>query len=199
MSTDQLNIYGLDDLADVTSSVETDEAYTVDTPLYPTIRTVMDFYGEIGLDPTSNPEKSIPARHHFTKEDNCLIQSWAGKGPVFMNPPYSTAKPFLEKALEEYHLGNVPEVIFLLLSTTASNRKIGPLLRSGCSAFCLMHGRPPFKFGASLKKGSNGTLPVPSVLFYAGKRPKQFCEQFMRLGTTAYTHPLDYLLKEPSQ
>ena len=194
--TDQLNIYGLDDLETVASSVETDEAYTFDTPKYPTIKTVMDFYGEIGLDPTSNPEKSIPAKHHFTKEDNCLIQDWTGKGPVFMNPPYSTAKPFLEKALEEYHAGNVPEVIFLLLSTTASNRKVGPLLRSGCSAFCLMHGRPPFRFGSSARKGEHGSLPVPSVLFYAGKRPTQFCREFMRLGTTAYTYPLDSILMD---
>lgn len=196
MSNDQLSFDGLDDVEVLVDSSETDEAYTTDTDRYPLIRTVTSFFGEIGLDPTSNPQKSVPARHHFTKEDDCLSQNWDGLGPVFMNPPYSICLPFLDKALQEYHLGHVPEAIFLILCTTASNRKVGPLLRSGCSAFCLVHGRPPFRFGQGSKKGTNGTLTVPSVMFYAGPRPDEFCEHFMRLGTPAYTHPLDHFLKE---
>lgn len=196
MSSDQLRLYGLDAVEVVVDSVDTDEAYTTDTSLYPLITTVTSFYGGIGLDPTSNPEKSIPARHHFTKEDDCLSRSWEGLGPVFMNPPYRTSHPFLDKALQEYHQGHTPEVILLIICTTASNKKIGPLLRASCSAFCLIHGRPPFRFGKGSKKGSSGTLTVPSVMFYAGQRPNEFCEHFMRLGTTAYTHPLDHFLRK---
>lgn len=195
-ANDQLAFDVLRAVDSSSSSGDSDEAYTTDTPLYPIITTVSSFFGGIGLDPTSNPEKSVPARHHFTKEDDCLNRDWEGLGPVFMNPPYSNIRPFLQKALDEYEAGNVPEVIFLILSTTASNRKVGPMLRACCSAFCLMHGRPPFRFGVGNKKGAQGTLNVPSVLFYAGTRSTDFCRQFMRLGTTAYTYPLDDLLME---
>lgn len=194
--SDQLAFDVLDEIDDFVDSKESDEAYTTDTPRYPIISTVSSFFGGIGLDPTSNPEKSVPARHHFTRDDDCLSQSWAGLGPVFMNPPYSQALPFLEKASQEYQAGHVPEVIFLILCTTATNRRVGPLLRAHCSACCLLHGRPPFRFGVGHKKGTSGTLTVPSVIFYAGPRAAAFCEQFMRLGTTAYTHPLDHLLQE---
>lgn len=188
MSSEQLELYELSCFDVVVSSCETDEAYTTDTDRYPIIRLLTSFFGEIGLDPTANPEKSVPARHHFLKEDDCLCRTWKGLGPVFMNPPYSNCIPFLEKALHEHHLNHVSEIVFLLLSTTASNRKVGPLLRSGCNAFCLIHGRPPFRFGQNSRRGECGTLTVPSVLFYVGSRSHYFCEHFMRLGTTAYIY-----------
>jgi hypothetical protein len=37
----------------------------------------------------------VPARRYYTKEDNSLTQAW--QGFVFMNPPYSKAKPWVEK------------------------------------------------------------------------------------------------------
>ena len=196
MSNEQLSLYGLDDVEVFVETSETDEAYTTDSDKYPLIRTVTSFYGQIGLDPTSNPEKSIPARHHFTKEDDCLSRSWNGLGPVFMNPPYSTCHPFLDKALQEFHKGHVPEVIFLILCTTATSKRVGPLLRSGCSALCFVHGRPPYRFGYGARRDTFGTLTVPNVMFYAGSRSSEFCEHFTRLGTTAYTHPLDHVLRK---
>ena len=193
MSTDQLN-FGFEDEFDLPHA-ESDEAYTTNSQRYPIISVVNRLFGEIGLDPTSNPEKSVPARHHFTREDNCLIQDWDGLGPVFMNPPYSTCLPFITKMIEEYHAGHTPEAICLILSTTATNKKVGPALRASSSALCMLHGRPPFRFGVGNRKGDHGTLTVPSVAFYLGKRPDKFCEAFVRLGTTAYTHPLDHYLK----
>jgi len=185
MSTEQLSLLDFDEVEVSAESSETDEAYTTDTARYPIVSTVRSFFGEIGLDPTSNPGKSIPARHYFTKEDDCLSRDWSGLGPVFMNPPYSNCLPFLDKALQEYRLGHVPEAIFLILCTTASNRKVGPLLRSDCSAFCFVHGRPPFRFGYGKREGTYGRLTVPSVMFYAGRRPDEFCEHFTRIGTAA--------------
>lgn len=187
-ASDQLFLEGLDAVESRVDSGDSDEAYTTDTHRYPIIRTVSEFFEGIGLDPTSNPEKSVPARHHFTKEDNCLVQDWSGLGPVYMNPPYSNIHPFLEKAIEEYQAGHVPEVVFLILVTTASNRKAAPFLRAHCSALCLVHGRPPFRFGYGLRLGTCATLTVPNVIFYAGPRPSEFCERFVRLGTTASIH-----------
>lgn len=187
-ASNQLSLDVFETIETCADSTESDEAYTTDTHRYPILATVSNFFGGIGLDPTSNPEKSVPAKHHFTKEDNCLAQDWSGLGPVFMNPPYSNVRPFLEKAIKEREVGHVPEVIFLILTTTASNRKVGPFLCAHCSALCLIHGRPPFRFGVGHRRGSHGVLTVPSVIFYAGPRPSEFCERFMRLGTTASIH-----------
>ena len=38
---------------------------------------------------------NVPASKYYTKEDNGLTQPW--EGFVFMNPPYSKAKPWVEK------------------------------------------------------------------------------------------------------
>ena len=45
--------------------------------------------GKIGLDPTADSGKSIPAEKYFLAEDNCLEQDdWTSPaGTVFMNPP----------------------------------------------------------------------------------------------------------------
>lgn len=46
-----------------------------------------------GLDPCSPVNRPWPtARHHFTIEDNGLIQDWRPYGPAFVNPPYTPWK-----------------------------------------------------------------------------------------------------------
>lgn len=39
--------------------------------------------------------KDVPASKYYTKEDDGLVQSW--QGFIFMNPPYSKSKPWVEK------------------------------------------------------------------------------------------------------
>jgi len=41
---------------------------------------------------------NVPANRYYTKEDDGLNQPW--KGFVFMNPPYSNAKPWVEKFIK---------------------------------------------------------------------------------------------------
>ena len=40
----------------------------------------------------------VPARRYYTQADDGLAQTW--EGLVFMNPPYSNAKPWVEKFME---------------------------------------------------------------------------------------------------
>ena len=40
--------------------------------------------GEIEVDPASDPKKRIPAKKHFTLEDDGLSQAWSGS--VYLNP-----------------------------------------------------------------------------------------------------------------
>jgi hypothetical protein len=71
-------------------------------------------HGEIDLDPCSNSRKkpNVPASSHFTAEDNGLKKDWHGR--VFINPPFSETKPFLQKLIQEMELGHIPEAISLL-------------------------------------------------------------------------------------
>jgi hypothetical protein len=40
----------------------------------------------------------IPAKKHFSLEDNCLTKEWNGR--VWMNPPFSKPAPFVDKFIE---------------------------------------------------------------------------------------------------
>lgn len=46
--------------------------------------------------------KNALCKKYFTKEQDCLAQSWHERGIFgFCNPPYSNIGPFLEKAIDE--------------------------------------------------------------------------------------------------
>ena len=68
--------------------------------------TPVDFYDELNkrfhfkLDPCAWPDNALGTPYFYTEEDDGLVQSWA-PGPVFMNPPYSTVTPWVQKAYEE--------------------------------------------------------------------------------------------------
>lgn len=68
--------------------------------------TPQDFFDELDeefqftLDPCACPDNA-KCEKYFTKEENGLIQSWAGE-TVFMNPPYGRAiKDWVKKAYDE--------------------------------------------------------------------------------------------------
>jgi hypothetical protein len=88
---------------------KTDEHYTPKDIL----DAVVSCMGEIDLDPCSNSRKkpNVPASSHFTAEDNGLKKDWHGR--VFINPPFSETKPFLQKLIQEMELGHIPEAISL--------------------------------------------------------------------------------------
>ena len=47
---------------------------------------VLDCLGGIDLDPCADAAHTVPARHHFTTDDDGLTHDWEGR--IFMNPPY---------------------------------------------------------------------------------------------------------------
>ena len=79
------------------------------------IEKVRAVLGDIDLDPASNPvaNEVVKARQIYTKDDDGLIQKWSGT--VFLNPPFGSDKisQFVEKLVDEYQSGNVPEAIIL--------------------------------------------------------------------------------------
>ena len=94
------------DFATKTSTVEKPSWWTSDeweTP--PEFVTQLEAeFGAFTLDPCARAE-TAKAPHYYTKDDDGLLQPW--NGHVFVNPPYSHPKPWIEKALAESGHGTV--------------------------------------------------------------------------------------------
>ena len=67
------------------------------------------------LDPCSTKENHL-CNKYFTKEDNGLSKEWKGE-TVFVNPPYSKIKQWVEKCYKE-HEKNGTTVVMLIPSRT---------------------------------------------------------------------------------
>lgn len=64
-----------------------------------TPRSILDELGKFDLDPAnSTPENHPTADKHFGPAEDGLIQDWTGR--VWLNPPFSNARPFIEKLIE---------------------------------------------------------------------------------------------------
>lgn len=67
------------------------------------------------LDPCSTKENHLCDKY-YTKEDNGLCKSWKGQ-TVFVNPPYSNIKAWVEKCYKE-HETNGTTIVMLIPSRT---------------------------------------------------------------------------------
>jgi phage N-6-adenine-methyltransferase len=145
---------------------------TQEQPVLSLVSTV--FEGCIGIDPTADEEKRINAMHHMTRRDNCLQQSWAGTGAVFMNPPFSQPFPFVKKLTDELQTGHITEAILLLKQGTLSNKGTGELLASAVK--CFWRGRLAYinpQTGEAVRGAD-----FDSVFLYFGPNVGKFVEVF---------------------
>lgn len=113
------------------------------------IAAVVEVLGEIDLDPASDPARSVPARRHFTLEDNGLAQPWPGR--VFLNPPYGHMLPdWVEAFASRHETAELSESLLLVPSRTDT----GWFDRLRNYPRCLIAGR--LKFG-----GHDSGAPFP--------------------------------------
>lgn len=144
------------------------------------VNLVTSLLGEIDLDPASNEgEPWVDAHRHFTREDDGLIQDWAGR--VFLNPPWDAqGSPgrWVAKLVEEYEAGRVTEAVCLLPArvNTLWMDRLAPFAR------CFVRGR--LRFG-----DASGDAPFPVVLIYLGGRSQDFVNTFHHVGE-CYGHLL---------
>ena len=136
------------------------------------IKRVVGVLGVIDLDPCSNDNETpnIPARQHYTKEDDGLLYPWSAK--VYMNPPYGREIPdWIDKLIDEYNSGVVVEAIALVPSRTDTKwfRKLKGFPR------CFIWGRLRFS-----NKTSAATFP--SMAVYIGENKEQFIKIFGDIG-----------------
>jgi len=155
-----------------TQTVKNDPAEQNYTPRY-ILDAVLTCLGEIDLDPCSNSHHSpnIPAREHFTKEDDGLAHPWRGR--VFMYPPGNAVKDWVEKLCLEFESGNVTEALAL----TAC--------RTDTQWFSRLRQYPRCFISRRLKFSGGDISVLPSIVFYLGRGQEgasRFVEAFSRLG-----------------
>lgn len=148
-----------------------------ETPEHYTPRDVIDAaiacLGGIDIDPCSNArgaDANVPARDHFTREDDGLSREW--HGTVYMNPPYGReVDAWVAKLIEEHRAGRVTQAIALLPARpdTQWYRRLRDYKR------CEVEGRLTFI-------GNNDPAPFPSVIFYLGCDDAQFIYCFDEFG-----------------
>lgn len=136
------------------------------------IDTVTDFLDEIDLDPCSNSKEhpNVPARQHYTVEDDGLTLPWWGR--VYMNPPYGdTIGLWVERMVTLDRLRQIECGIALVPARPGS--AWFKLLRD--CALCFIDGRLTFV-------GAESGAPFPSVLAYTGDEWERFRDAVAHLG-----------------
>ena len=148
------------------------------TPLW-LLDLCVEVMGSIDLDPCSEPGPpfNVPAKVHWTKNDDCLTQdAWLGN--VFLNPPYGKKRgveEILRKLDSEYMKRNVQQACALLPVDTSTGwwSILGYVY-----PWCAFAKRIKFD---QLKTGAG----YPSALFYLGhieENRERFMDTFSRVG-----------------
>jgi phage N-6-adenine-methyltransferase len=136
------------------------------------IAAVVACLGGIDLDPCSNSgaTPNVPARMHFTEEDDGLSRPWHGS--VYMNPPYGDEiDGWVTKLCEEHRVGRVQEAIALVPART-DTQWFAKLRDHVC---CFVTGRLTFI-------GNKAAAPFPSAVFYLGTDVGAFYRAFSAVG-----------------
>ena len=150
--------------------------FSSETPEHYTPQVVIDAalacLGEIDVDPCSNSSEhpNVPAREHYTREDDGLLQLWYGR--VYMNPPYGREIDlWVEKLCEEHDASRTTEAIALVPSRTDTQwwRRLRDF------PVCFVTGRLTFV-------GNDDPAPFPSAIFYLGENIGAFYRAFHGLG-----------------
>ena len=135
--------------------------------------------GPIGLDPFTESDNPVGARHIYTEEEDGLRAEWAGFGLVFANPPYSAGwlKKVARKVAAEAGAGC--EIILLVPSDTST--RWHQSLRETARAYCAPAKRLRFLRPPGDGREATGDRR-PSCVWYFGERPYLFCHAFQGMG-----------------
>ena len=167
-------------------------AYYTPDYILEAIRGVM---GEIDLDPASCKcaQRRIQAVKFYDEQSNGLVQPWVGR--VYLNPNYDFMQfqLFLDKAIEEWALGNMTECI-LSAETSVTWHKSFHRVLAFFNAYCFVDHRvrwTPAWVGFEHELVEIGfdvnTIPAysehGSMFSYMGPNVEKFVEVFGEFGT----------------
>lgn len=139
--------------------------------------------GQIDLDPASSVKANeiVNAAKYYTIVDDGLTKEW--KGRIWLNPPYSNARAFVEKCVEEFEAGNVQHACILVNAKTET-QWFQPLWEY---TVCFVEGRIKFIDGTTMDTASTGRSA--SVVAYLGNRRERFHTMFSRFGKVVMCEP----------
>ena len=111
----------------------------------------------------SADESNALCDYFYNAEDDGLSRPWNGR--CWCNPPYSKAKDFVHKALNEIRDNEECLVVVMLLPSRTDTQWFHDLLASPFAYIKFIRGR--LRFG-----GSKQNAPFPSILVSLTKQPK---------------------------
>lgn len=149
--------------------------------------------GRIDGDPAAEPERGIPARWHYTAEDDGLAQpSWANPdgtpSRIILNPPYNAdgrgPGAWTGRAVAEWEAGRVGKAMLLLPFRPGAHwlQKLAPFPRvelTGRVAFEPGVGNPA---RARWESGERSQAQFASILVGIGVEPAVLNEHFGDVG-----------------
>lgn len=131
--------------------------------------------GSIDLDPASSKEaqKIVRAAKYYDSKADGLTKKW--KGNIWLNPPYSNVRQFVDKLLDS------PFDQAIVLVNNATETEWFARLAERSSAMVFHTGRIKF---ATPESDGEGTTPCMQgqVFLYFGKNVMQFIDEFSQYG-----------------
>lgn len=124
------------------------------------------------LDPCADPHFLLSCDRYYTIADDALAHNWVAKS-LFMNPPFSKVKPFVNRLIAEFCAGRVKEAI-ALTKNDSRTAWWWHCMRT-CSAYCIVEGYVTFK-------GQPASAGFPIILWHWSAYPTKFCHFFGALG-----------------
>jgi len=124
--------------------------------------TAQDFFDGLNkqynftLDPCATAQNTKCPKF-YTQDDNGLIQDWSGNS-VYVNPPYSNVKEWVNKALQE---SRKPNTTIVMLVAARTDTKFFHDYCTKANQIFFIKGR--LKFG-----GSTNSAPFPSMVVVFG-------------------------------
>lgn len=151
---------------------------------------ILTLWPHIDLDPCSEggQQPNIPARLHYTREDNGLSPNLPWRGTAFINPGQAgDLRPWVARSVVEFQAGHVREAILLLPAATDAHW--ADLIQPFPRAF--LHSRPNVPLAHEPEMQI--VLPQPAMLIFLGdsERLNDFAEHFGVCADVfqAYSYP----------
>lgn len=138
---------------------------------------IVSAFGKINLDPCAGEGSAVVADRYITADEDALKTRWSGD-LAFMNPPFSAASAFLDRAYRAWMAGECKTVIALVPVRT--NTRTFHTRIAGIADVILMRGRPQFVNPA--RADDTGQVPFGLMLAIWGGSDGAARELAIRLG-----------------
>ncbi len=153
------------------------------------VNAIIEFFGEIDLDPATNNNSLIPAKTKFILPTDGLKENWGKYNKIYINPPFgrdsirkTTIKSWIEKAyFTNIKFGN--EILMLIPSATNTShfQKIIFKIKNGGIVF-LNDTRLRFLDSNNNNNEDKKGSPIGMVIVYMGINYNRFEYIFKHYG-----------------